>query len=349
MLDSLKFHGGYPNHLSKRSVEESWAASPSAVENVKNGYGIRSALINMADIFLSYSHEDRIKALWLIRALEAQGLTVWWDHDSLPGTQWNQNIARQLKSARCVIVAWSEKARNSSFIREEAGLALAHNTYLPITFDQTGPPSQFHSIEVLDLSRWLGSTDDSNFLLLLAGIERLRGDRRDETGGVSRKVNKNRSRLRVWGITIGGTFYGIASGVIAKPLIAAASAIVISAWIGAYWAIPRVWTGSHYNPAPISEHQYEFAVVLRGHNRDVWSAAFSPDGKLIVTASWDETARIWHAASVKEIAVLRGHDSGVYSAAFSPDGKRIVTASWDHTARIWDAASAKEIAVLRGH
>src|SRR6516162_16684 len=79
------------------------------------------------------------------------------------------------------------------------------------------------------------------------------------------------------------------------------------------------------------------------------AAAFSPDGSRIVTASGDKTARIWDAASAKEIAVLRGHNDAVWSAAFSPDGSRIVTASGDKTARIWDAASAKEIAVLRGH
>jgi WD40 repeat protein len=79
------------------------------------------------------------------------------------------------------------------------------------------------------------------------------------------------------------------------------------------------------------------------------SATFSPDGSRIVTASGDKTARIWDAASAKQIAVLRGHDREVNSAAFSPDGSRIVTASGDKTARIWDAASAKQIAVLRGH
>jgi len=69
----------------------------------------------------------------------------------------------------------------------------------------------------------------------------------------------------------------------------------------------------------------------------VRSAAFNPDGSHIVTASEDNTARIWDAASGTEIAVLRGHDSAVNSAAFSPDGSRIVTASNDKTARIWDA------------
>jgi WD40 repeat protein len=74
----------------------------------------------------------------------------------------------------------------------------------------------------------------------------------------------------------------------------------------------------------------------------------SPSGRSI-TASEDKTARIWDAATGKEIAVLRGHEDVVNSAAFGPDGSRIITASGDNTARIWDAATGREIMVLRGH
>ena len=79
------------------------------------------------------------------------------------------------------------------------------------------------------------------------------------------------------------------------------------------------------------------------------SAAFSPDGARVVTASDDKTARVWDAATGKAIAVLSGHDDQVWSAAFSPDGARVVTASDDKTARVWDAATGKAIAVLSGH
>ena len=89
--------------------------------------------------------------------------------------------------------------------------------------------------------------------------------------------------------------------------------------------------------------------VLAGHSDWVRSAAYSPDGKRIVTASEDKTARVWDASDGKPLAVLAGHTNYVWSAAYSPDGKRIVTASDDKTARVWDATDGKPLAVLEGH
>ncbi|KAJ7443867.1 WD40-repeat-containing domain protein, partial [Mycena latifolia] len=79
---------------------------------------------------------------------------------------------------------------------------------------------------------------------------------------------------------------------------------------------------------------------LQGHTGQVWSVAFSSDGKKIVSGSSDHTVRIWDAesgAAVKE--PLQGHTDWVRSVAFSPNGKRIVSSSNDHTVRIWDADS----------
>ena len=88
---------------------------------------------------------------------------------------------------------------------------------------------------------------------------------------------------------------------------------------------------------------------LEGHTGSIGRAAFSPDGRRIVTASSDQTARVWDAASGRSLALLHGHTDAVNSATFSADGSRIVTASDDQTARVWDAASGRSLALLQGH
>jgi len=90
-------------------------------------------------------------------------------------------------------------------------------------------------------------------------------------------------------------------------------------------------------------------LAITGHKDTVRSIAFSPDGRRLVTASSDKSARIWDAETGREILRLGGHTGGVGSAVFSPDGGRVATASSDRTARIWDASTGREIAVLSGH
>jgi WD40 repeat protein/serine/threonine protein kinase len=89
-------------------------------------------------------------------------------------------------------------------------------------------------------------------------------------------------------------------------------------------------------------------AVLSGHADQVISAAYSPDGTRIVTASYDRTARIWDAHTGAQLAVLSGHGGLVLAAAYSPDGTRILTASADKTARIWDSHTGAQLAVLSG-
>jgi WD40 repeat protein len=79
------------------------------------------------------------------------------------------------------------------------------------------------------------------------------------------------------------------------------------------------------------------------HAGPVRSASFSPDGTRIVTASEDQTARIWDAATGQPVGEPMRHQGVVNTASFGPDGSRIVTASADRTARLWDAATSRAV------
>ncbi len=81
-------------------------------------------------------------------------------------------------------------------------------------------------------------------------------------------------------------------------------------------------------------------TALRGHTGVVTQASFSPDGGRLLTASFDGTARVWDAASGKELLCLR-HDGAIRNAVFSTDGRFIATASVDRTACVWDAATGE--------
>jgi WD40 repeat protein len=84
------------------------------------------------------------------------------------------------------------------------------------------------------------------------------------------------------------------------------------------------------------------ALVLRQEAK-VHVAVFSPDGRRILTATADKTARVWDATTGAPIGEPMRHEDEVVDAAFSPDGARIATASKDRTARLWDAATLKPL------
>lgn len=87
-------------------------------------------------------------------------------------------------------------------------------------------------------------------------------------------------------------------------------------------------------------------AILRGHTDKVYSASFSPDGKRIVSASADNTVRIWDAESGECLKVLDKQMGEVYSASFSPDGKRIVSAPNGSYFRIWDSETGDSLKVI---
>lgn len=83
-----------------------------------------------------------------------------------------------------------------------------------------------------------------------------------------------------------------------------------------------------------------------GHEAAVWSAAFSPDGRRVASASSDRTVRLWDIGTGQHLQTLRGHGNTVTDVCFSADGEELLTCSRDNTARLWDPERGACTAVL---
>ncbi|WP_370870738.1 toll/interleukin-1 receptor domain-containing protein [Bradyrhizobium sp.] len=126
----------------------------------------------MADIFFSYASDERKRIEPIVRALEAQRWTVWWDANIRGGDYFERVIKAQLNEAGCVIVAWSVKSAVSRWVPDEAGLAMEAGKLVPLLLDSVGAiPLGFRSMHAIDFSSWKEDREAPEFLKLCDAVQ----------------------------------------------------------------------------------------------------------------------------------------------------------------------------------
>ena len=109
------------------------------------------------------------------------------------------------------------------------------------------------------------------------------------------------------------------------------------------------------NSSTTKPSQSKPALTLQGHIWTIEALAFSPDGKTLVSGSYDHTVKVWNLANGKLVRTLDGHKDGVNDVLISPDGKLFFTAggtaepNTTKVIKVWDMKTKKLLRTLKGH
>lgn len=132
----------------------------------------------MADVFISYAHNNLRQVTPVSQHLQSGGLSLWWDKHLQAGDDFSQVIEQEIANAGSVLVLWSQDARNSLWVRAEATEALDDNKLVQARLDGVKPPLPFTIVQTIDLRRWHGKAADQPFPQLMDAIRGLTAGRR---------------------------------------------------------------------------------------------------------------------------------------------------------------------------
>jgi hypothetical protein len=135
----------------------------------------------MADVFISYAHEDRDVVRELTRSLKNAGFSAWWDREISVGVDLTREIERQLESCKAVIVVWSASAVRSTWVISEASSGLDNGKLIPMQIDSSRIPLPFRVCHTATMWGWPAENHVLQLQKLILSVrERVTGEAIDE-------------------------------------------------------------------------------------------------------------------------------------------------------------------------
>ena len=150
----------------------------------------------MADIFISYSSEDKTIVQKIASLLEAKNWTVWWDRKIPLGAAYDSVIETELEQAKCVLVIWTQRSVQSEWVKNEALEASSNKKLVPIILESVKIPLVFKRIESAMMIDWNGDRDHPELELLYLAIQNIldgkpQHEKNDDEIGLDIEVKNN--------------------------------------------------------------------------------------------------------------------------------------------------------------
>lgn len=124
----------------------------------------------MADVFVSYSREDKPRAEAIATALGNAGYEVFWDNEIPPGSTWADYLQAKITGSKALVVLWTATSTQSQWVREEARIGRDSKKLVPIILDGAAPPFGFGEVQAVDLTGWRGEPDNPEWKRFLNGL-----------------------------------------------------------------------------------------------------------------------------------------------------------------------------------
>ncbi|MEO9636007.1 MAG: toll/interleukin-1 receptor domain-containing protein [Parasphingorhabdus sp.] len=148
----------------------------------------------MADIFISYSRNDRERCTAIRDILESLKVSVWFDAGIGAGSSFDREIEREIEAAKALLVLWTEESVESDWVRNEARTGKERSGLIAVQLRPCTLPLEFRSVQAEVLPEGAEGTDNAIWIGILERI----GELLDRPGLVEYTRLKEKSSVADW-------------------------------------------------------------------------------------------------------------------------------------------------------